>query len=66
VVNLSSTRSQAQILVPWDDLAGQSWRLTDTLAGSVYERDGLHMRNPGLYPDLVPWSYHLFEFSPAK
>jgi hypothetical protein len=66
VVNLSGTKSQAQILVPWDDLAGRSWRLTDTFTGEVYERDGSQMRSPGLYVDLEPWGYHLFEFSATK
>jgi len=66
VVNLSGARSQAQVLVPWDDLAGRSWQLTDAFTGAVYERDGSQMRSPGLYVDLEPWGYHVFEVSAHK
>jgi hypothetical protein len=63
VVNLSGARSQAEVLLPWDDLAGRAWRLTDAFTGEVYERDGSQMHNPGLYVDLGPWGHHVFNVS---
>jgi hypothetical protein len=65
VVNLSEARSQGRVRVPWDDLAGRSWRLTDALSESVYERDGDEMRHVGLYVDLEGWTYHLLSLTPS-
>ncbi len=59
VVNLSDARSQARVRIPWDELAGRPWRLTDALSGAVYERDGDEMRGVGLYVDLAGWGCHL-------
>jgi hypothetical protein len=38
----------------------------DVLTGAMYERDGDEMRSPGLYVDLEPWSYHVFQCSRAR
>jgi glycosidase len=59
VVNLSDSRSQARVRIPWDDLAGRSWRLADPLSGRVYERNGDEMRDAGLFVDLEGWGFHL-------
>jgi Alpha amylase, catalytic domain len=62
VVNLSDNGSQGHVLVPWDDVSGRSWRLTDAFTGEVYERDGNELRSPGLYVDLQPWGFHVLSF----
>lgn len=59
VVNFSDSGSQGHVLVPWDDVSGQSWRLTEAFTGEVYERDGNELRTPGLYVDLQPWGFHV-------
>jgi hypothetical protein len=64
VTNLSEERSQARVRLPWSELAGQSWRLTDQLNGAEFEREGTEMCNPGLYVDLPPWGYHFLSFRP--
>jgi hypothetical protein len=61
VVNLSGSRSQARVRLPWEDLAGRVWRLTDAFSGEVYERDGNAMRDPGLYVDLDAWGFHCLQ-----
>lgn len=61
VINLSDGRSQGCIRVPWDELAGQSWQLIDSLTGDVYERDGNEMRDPGLYVDLEGGKFHFLK-----
>jgi glycosidase len=66
VVNLSESSSQARIHVPWDDLAGHWWRLTDVLSGSVYERNGNEMRDVGLYVALDGWGFHFFAVGLAR
>src|SRR5271169_946731 len=58
VVNLSDRPAQAQVQVAWDDLAGQTWKLTDQLSGATYERSGDDMLASGLYVDLAPWGCH--------
>ena len=62
VVNLSEFKSQGHVLVPWDDLAGRSWRLTETFTGEVYERDGNELCFSGLFVDLQPWGFHVLRF----
>lgn len=61
VVNLSDITSQARIRVGWDDLAGQTLRLTDRLSGHTYEREGDDLLSSGLYVDMPPWNYYFFE-----
>lgn len=65
VVNLSGHRSQGRVWVPWSDLAGSWWRLTDVVTGVVYDRDGSEMTDPGLYVDLESWGFHFFDVSPG-
>jgi hypothetical protein len=62
VVNLSDRPSQGRVRMPGRQLAGRTWRLVDLLSGSVYERDGNEMTDPGLFVDLRPWGYHFLEF----
>jgi hypothetical protein len=61
VVNLSDRRAQGRVQVPWADAAGGNWRLIDALSGVAYERDRNEMQSPGLYVELRPWNYHLFQ-----
>jgi hypothetical protein len=62
VVNLSGARSQCQVKVPWDELKGVSYRLTDLFTGAVYERKGEEMVHSGLYIDLEGWGFHFLRF----
>lgn len=61
VVNLSNCSVQARVAVPWADVAGTSWDLSDLLSGAFYERNGDELRSPGLYVELGPWAYHFFQ-----
>jgi hypothetical protein len=61
VVNLSDSAGQAQVQVPWPEIAGWNYQLTDLLSGTSFGRDGDQMLSPGLYVDLQPWNYHFFE-----
>ncbi len=60
VVNLSDRAVQARVQVPWEEIRGVTWRLTDVLSDSSYDRDGDEMASPGLYVELGPWSYCFF------
>jgi hypothetical protein len=59
VVNLSDSGAQGHVRLPWDELKGKSWKMTDLFTGKVYERSGDEMCNPGMYVDLPPWGYHV-------
>ena len=60
IVNLSGHRSQALIPLPWEDLPGRAWRLTEAFTREIYERDGLELCQPGLFVNLEGWGFHFF------
>jgi glycosidase len=62
VVNLSEFSSQGLIKLPWNELGGHNWRLTDELSEDAFDRDGNQLVNPGLYVDLAPWHFHFLRF----
>ncbi len=62
VVNLSSAPAQARVQLPWDDLRGRGWELTDRLSGESFERDGDELSGDGLYVGLDPWASHFLAF----
>ena len=50
---------------PDDELAGGLVRLADLMNGARYERAGVDLATSGLYVDLPPWGYHVFEVETA-
>ena len=66
VVNLSDARSQARIHLPWDDLSNRSWELADLFSGARFQDNGNELQGEGLFVDLEPWGYHLFEASEVE
>ena len=65
-VNLSESAVQARVQVPWEELRGATWRLTDALSNASYDRDGDEIAASGLYVELGPWSYHFFQYRRAS
>jgi glycosidase len=61
VTNFRQEPAQARVQMPWDELRGKQWRLHDVLSGEDYDRNGDEMCDAGLYVDLGPWNYHLFQ-----
>ena len=55
VVNLSDAPAQARVRLPWDDVAGRTWQLTDRLSGERFQRAGDEMAAEGLYVALDAW-----------
>jgi 1,4-alpha-glucan branching enzyme len=62
VINLSHTRSQGRIHIPWTDLKGRTCLLVDVMNGERYERHGDEMLDQGLYVDLEAWQFHFFRW----
>jgi hypothetical protein len=63
-VNFASHQSQCYLVMPWDDLTGRIWRFRDRLGEAVYDRNGDDLSIQGLYLDMLPWGYHVFEVEP--
>jgi hypothetical protein len=61
VTNLSDCTVQARIQIPWGDGRGETWRLRDAFSGAIYDREGDEMLGPGLYVELAPWNFNLFQ-----
>jgi hypothetical protein len=61
VVNYAPNASQAYLRLPFTELPGRAVELRDLLSPAVYERNGDLLYLAGLYLDLPPWGYHLFE-----
>jgi hypothetical protein len=60
VVNLADRAAQAQVQIPWNDLAEHTWQLHDALSDTAFRRDGTQLRDDGLYVGMGPWeSYFL-------
>jgi glycosidase len=62
-VNYASHSSQCYVRLPFRDLADRQWRLRDLMGEAQYERDGNELQSRGLYLDLPPWQYHVFEIN---
>ena len=61
-VNYSPHQSQCYVRLPFSGLAGRPWKLRDLTGEAVHEREGDELHSRGLYLDMLPWQYHVFEF----
>jgi hypothetical protein len=60
-VNYSSQDSQCFVRLPFADLADRSARLADLMSSALYDRNGDEILSRGLFLNLPPWGYHVFE-----
>jgi hypothetical protein len=63
-VNFAATPSQCWLRVPFSGLEGSRWTLRDLTGDAIYERDGGELSGRGLYLDVGPWQYHVFQVTP--
>lgn len=63
VVNYAPHQSQCYVSVPFDELKGKRICLADLMSSAVYDRSGDDITSKGLYLDLRPWGYHIFELT---
>jgi Alpha amylase, catalytic domain len=64
-VNYGGHQSQCYVRLPSADLTGRTVRLNDLTGLASYDRDGSDLGSRGLYLDLPPWGYHVFDVSVA-
>ncbi len=60
-VNYAPHQSQCYVRLPLPAAGAEHWRLQDLLADVRYQREGEDLRCRGLYLDLAPWHYHVFD-----
>jgi hypothetical protein len=65
-VNYAPHAGQCYIPLPFDELPGGQLRLLDLMGNAVYDRSGNELHTRGLYLDLEPWQYHVFEITNLK
>jgi len=61
VVNYAPNQSQCYVRPGLAGLAGHTVRLKDLMGSTTYHRDGGELEAGGLYLDLPPWGYHVFD-----
>jgi len=65
VVNYAGNQSQCYVRLPLPELSGHTVRFKDLMGPASYDRDGSELLSRGLYLDLPPWGYHVFEVTAA-
>jgi len=65
-VNYAPHASQCYITLPFSEIKNRSVRLKDSLSSACYIREGNELLERGLYLDLPPWSYHVFDLEINK
>lgn len=65
-INYAEHNSQCYLPLPFDNLSGADFLLTDTLSSASYRRFGNDLLSPGLYLDMEPWQVQIFEVEKAE
>ncbi len=60
-VNYAPHSSQCYLSLPFPEIGNSSVWLKDSLSLACYLREGDELLERGLYLDLPPWSYHVFD-----
>lgn len=60
-VNYAEHWSQCYVRLPFAGFEDRQWRFRDRLGNAVYDRDDNDLQRRGLYLDLAPWHYHVFD-----
>ena len=66
IINLSDATARARVHLPWDNLGGSNWGMSDILSEAVFVRDGGDVRDQGLYVELFAWNFHVLECFPLR
>ena len=68
-MNYAANQSQCYVRVPLQDLAGRAVHFEDLmgLAGAAaFDRERSDLDARGLYLDMSPWGYHVFDVSAPR
>jgi hypothetical protein len=65
-VNFGPVQGQCYVRLGLPEIAGRNFTLVDLLGDARYERNGDTLAGNGLFLDLPPWGYNLFDFIEEK
>ena len=65
-VNYADNQGQCYVRLPFSDLTGGIVQFRDLTGPARYDRAGDDLVSRGLYLDLAPWGYHVFEVQRSK
>lgn len=60
-VNYADHQSQCYLSLPLNAIADGCWRFADQMSSAVYDREGPELMSKGLFLDMGPWQYHIFD-----
>ncbi len=60
-VNYAANRGQCRVRLPFAEIRGKQVRLQDLFSPATYEHDGGELLDSGLYLDLEPWGFNVFD-----
>jgi glycosidase len=60
-VNYAENQSQCYVRLTFPDLSGRAVQFRDLIGPATYERDGNDLTSRGLYLDIPPWAFHVFQ-----
>ena len=66
VVNYAPHPSQCYLDLPFPEIKDRPVQFKDSLSSACYDRDGNELIERGLYLDLQPWSYHVFDLEVSR
>jgi hypothetical protein len=62
-VNYAGNQSQCYVHLPLPDLNGRTVRFRDLMSPAAFDRTGNDLVSRGLFLDMPPWGYHVFEMT---
>jgi glycosidase len=62
-VNYAGNQSQCYVRIPSSGFTGRTVRVKDLMEEVSFDRDAHMLAVQGLYLDLAPWRYHVFEMT---
>jgi Alpha amylase, catalytic domain len=62
-VNYAGNQSQCRVRLPLPELENRTLKLADLMGPARFDRDGDELRTRGLYLDMPPWGYHVFDLA---
>jgi hypothetical protein len=65
-VNYAPHPSQCYLNLPFPEIKSRSVRFKDSLSSADYIREGNELLDRGLYLDLQPWFYHVFDLEVSQ
>ena len=66
VVNYAPHPSQCYVHLPFSEMKNCAVRFEDSLCAASYDRAGDDLLERGLYVDMQPWAYHVFDMEMSK